>query len=469
LKSKLLEKLQNEQPHRTSVYERIRRPFGYAFGGMVLTAAAFLFILAQTDVLMKEANEVMSDAMLSGSIEISQADDQAFGSLVAGDGMQAGDNIARESAPSGMGAQGGSFDALDAPMMPTITEENVGGGTPTTKAERIMPPYRETRQTYLYTGDNLSETYDATVSVLKRIKGKSNTNVSSALKQLNFGLIDLDTFPQLSLENMSVKTGDDHYITVDMNEEAVYIVQNSPIGILEPAACTSRMCTPTGLDVNAVPAESTLIEKANAFLTRHSINTEIYGDPEIEASWKRQFEAAKTDPSHSYLSETVPVIYPLMINGTYVHDQGGNKTGMTVNVNARTLSVTGVWNMTTHTYQSSNYAAETDISKIVEYAEQGGYTNAWVYYGDEQGSSEPKPLEITTPYRAYVTVWTYREDIGQSQELLVPALIFPVVKTADTHPYLPDHIVVPLAKELIQQQKNEMFPYPTEPEILPAQ
>lgn len=64
----------------------------------------------------------------------------------------------------------------------------------------------------------------------------------------------------------------------------------------------------------------------------------------------------------------VSVIYPQQHDGTAVMDEGGNPVGISVSINLRTRQVTGVWNLRTLRYESSQYPAVTDFRRVVDIA-----------------------------------------------------------------------------------------------------
>ena len=90
---------------------------------------------------------------------------------------------------------------------------------------------------------------------------------------------------------------------------------------------------------------------------------------------------------------------------------------------------------------------ETDVDRILALAGQGG-----TYYPvSENNNYKIVEIKIGTPHIAYVQTWIF-EDNTNSQ-LLVPALIFPIINIPDEVQYFyKENVVVPLAKDIVSQR-----------------
>ena len=69
------------------------------------------------------------------------------------------------------------------------------------------------------------------------------------------------------------------------------------------------------------------------------------------------------------------------------------------------------------------------------------------YAGDP--NSEKVTLELETPEVGLVKVWQYNGTT--TTELFVPSLIFPISANTQTNGYFPQRVVLPLAKELLNE------------------
>jgi hypothetical protein len=142
------------------------------------------------------------------------------------------------------------------------------------------------------------------------------------------------------------------------------------------------------------------------------------------------------------------VQYPLVVDGREVWEQGGyERSGLSVNVNIRTMKVTSFYGLQTQNYQSSNYAAETDKDRLLKFALQG---DLWPQgnYPVENFQVKEVEVKLGTPEVKFMRYWKY--DVNQSIELLVPALVFPVLETTPADgSFYKSAVVIPLAKEVL--------------------
>jgi hypothetical protein len=192
-----------------------------------------------------------------------------------------------------------------------------------------------------------------------------------------------------------------------------------------------------------VPKDEILIKVADKFIKERGIDISYCGSPEVDQNWKQY--------NSEYIGDTVSVVYPLLINGEKVYEESGQAYGLYVGVNIREQKVASIWNYTSQDYLSSEYEAETNFSRIIKFAEQGGrYRRYWNAEGEEI-----KEIKLGTPEIAYVKIWQYINQ--ENNELLVPAMVFPIIEGPDG--FYMRNVIVPLAKELLdeaeQQSNNE--------------
>ena len=93
---------------------------------------------------------------------------------------------------------------------------------------------------------------------------------------------------------------------------------------------------------------------------------------------------------------------------------------------------------------------ETDTDKILEVAKSGqrkfNFDNPTKIF----------EFELGTPKQALMRVYNYENGI--SKQFLAPCLIFPVTKTPDDAGYYQENIVVPLVKELLENESAQAYP-----------
>lgn len=404
----------------------------YALGGGVLvTILALAIIIVFPFSLTPKEKDNINDKF-SFSPKISKVAGNAFGELSSAESIS--DEV-RTTGTLGMGGGGVTTEssktmALDASLDMVAPDM------------KIMPmPYS---YKYKYVGDDFS--LDSQVDVLKRIK---NSDASRALfaafsgKQI--GPIDLGVFSGLGLENLSILEDREYGYQISFNlKEGTFSINENweKWRNIEMEKCRDDACYQSfRLKMTDIPADSQLLSIANDFLREKRIDVSAYGGPVVENNFREQYERT-ADKTSFYVPEAVSVVYPLVINGEEVVDESGNKNGIRVNVNTRVGRVSGVYGLSIQNYESSSYQAETDVQKIIEIAERGG--QRWYYESENQIE-----LELGTPEKTLVNVWNYRD--GQSEELLVPALIFPILNPPTEEYYYQRNVVVPLAQDILKR------------------
>lgn len=302
---------------------------------------------------------------------------------------------------------------------------------------------------YAYQGERLELT-EASGEVFRRLKGdgplaRSGRNL---LGNFRLPLINLGDFRNPAVTHVSLAEERDQglLINVDFREEQIYISENWEKWRIPERencgpdpACWERW----RLKPSDVPADNELIAMADRFLATYSIDLTNYDRPRVIDNQWREIYARTNDLSSLYIPEYATVIYPLIINGETAYDQGGGYHGLRVNINLFKKAASGLSGLQPYRYETSNYELETDFSQIIAAAEKGGWNRG--YWG---GDSE-RIMELGSPKKIYVQFWRYQD--GRSDELLVPALAFPILNPLPDMYYGPTTITVPLVKEMLAE------------------
>jgi len=318
----------------------------------------------------------------------------------------------------------------------------------TIMSPRIIAPMHS--YIYVYKGDALDLASSTTGTVYRRLKGDGNlsNNLDSLISSKSFGPINLSSFSNLQTNSISLvenkKLG--LSINIDFNEENISISQNWSQWQSDRDKCgDNQACWDSyRIKINDIPDDASLIKMTNDFLAEKGINVDHYGAASVDNNWRANYEAS-TDKANYYIPEEVSVIYPLVVDGQTVYDQSGNLDGLRVTVNLLQKAVSGVSNLTSYRYETSDYALETDSSKILALAEKGGYGSG-VYYMN--GTQDKITLELGTPVKSLIHFWRYANNVND--ELLIPALIFPI-NNAPADYYGSKFITVPLAQEMVNE------------------
>lgn len=418
--------------------------FVYSFYGamatVVVAVVAVVFISGgghKPAVGGLSANEKAANAP-----KFSKLSGSAFGSLAS---------AANVGGTAPMGAGG----AENNPLAANAKQAPAGGGASAMMSRtdsKIMPPYGGKTYKFIYKGQELKQEL-AQLDVMKRIKGGENSvDTRNLISGLNVNYADLNTFPDQKIQNINfIQKSDYGYITnVSLDEGMISIYQNWETWPSGKCGNDNKCFEALRVGLNDMPSDQDLIAIADGFVSSHGIDRASFGDPEVNADWRRQYELT-SDKADYYFPDSVEVIYPLKLDGKFVYDEySGAKSGLSVSVQVKDRKVSSVNNLTTQAYDTSAYEMETDAKKIVAYAEKGGLGGV-MYWGDDKAKVED--LELSDPEMVFVRQYIYKDN--QNTELYVPALAFPIVNPPKEPYFNRKAVIIPLAKEILNDRLNE--------------
>lgn len=353
---------------------------------------------------------------------------------------------------------------------PPATPKPTSGVSPTTRIYPgpDMPGYQSAQYRFVYRGNEIKG-LSKEVEVLRRTSGGLVLPNASGLNQalLNFGL-NLSGFSELGVTQVTLNqdTSQGYSLYVDFENGQMNLNQNMRYEKQPWLECRDEACSEGyRLRESDVLSDKELVAIAKQFLAKHGVGLGVYGEPVVQNEWQAAYDKLSArDRATYYIPDVMTVLFPLRIQGQGVYE-GFQPVGLGVGVSLRDKSVTGVWNLTTQNYESSTYPAISEATQVIAAAEQGGY-------GSGYGVSAPKPfmlplapgqppvqersavrseptaeVELGTPERAYLKVWTYRAEMSQGEELYVPAFVFPVARVPQGVEIYQKYVVVPLVHE----------------------
>lgn len=401
--------------------------------GVIAVVALVALVLTQQPGIAPQKGGKLA---LGSAISIEAAGARAFGSLNV--------DTAAVSANLGLRSQAGGGSGIAAPAASPAPEAATSESAKIASDLSILP-YEPINYRFLYKGE--MPELAAEQVVYKRLKGDSLP--ADAFRGLNLGLLDLNRFSSAKLQSFNLIEDRDfgYAVYVDGIEGMVSISQNWMKWPNPGANCRDEACWQAlRMTADQIPSDAEAIAMADKFLSDYGIAKDAYGAPVVRNEWRVQYERA-ADKSLVYVPESVSVVYPLMIDGRAAIDEAGYPTGLTVNVNARHKRVDGVWNLATNRYQSSTYAGVTDAAKLLSVVEKGG-----VWGWTDPNAAKTVEIELGAPELVLTKMWVPRAA-GAADELLVPALRFPVLNPPADQPWFRDNVTVPLAQELLEQSQ----------------
>jgi len=418
---------------------------GAVFTGLILIVAGVVYY-QQTRVM-----PFSTEALFSQNVKITQLRAGAFGTLALG-----GENGFATEEATGLGGGGGA--GAVAPRA-----QSGGGGNLAISKDTASAIYPVYSYEYQYVGDDISLGDTDRLPVFRKVIGQFTAQVVSALTNFNVGLIKLDSFQNKQLQNFAV-VEDRSYgyiVSVDVVNEQVGLYENYQTWDDPYANCVTEDCYERlRLKESDMPSDEQLIAISDAFLQKHGVDMDAYGTPQVNNDWRLYQDSVN---GNIFVPDVVSIIYPLVLNGETVYDEGGRPTGLNVNVNVRQQIVSGVWNLSTQNYESSEYQVETDADRLITLAKQGNWRYPLYHYEGENVNKIT--VELGTPDHILVQVYMYTN--GTSEQLFVPALSFPVVNVSGNQgnedKYLVNsRVVIPIVKDLLDQAEadNLLMPRP---------
>lgn len=411
------------------------------------TAAVAVFAVVQSP-FANRSQEVGTGSPLF-SYQVETAGEKAFGDL---SGISA-PSLQQESGTRAQGGGGGGNPSM-APMA------DMGVSNDAMMAEgKMIAPYNPVKYTYSLK----SELTDlpAMVDVFKHKPVSSNVSLASIASRFNIGNIDLNSFAGASVDSLTFSENKEfgYQVTVDFRNGTLSV--NAQWEKWPQSNCQTEACWQAQqVKIGDIPADDILVSIAQKFVEDHGISLENYGAPEVDTQWRVEYDRA-ADKSNVYIPETLRVIFPLMVDGKVVYDQGGAKTGISVGVHVKHKRVMDVWGIGDRTFVKSSYEGVTDPAVIKAYLDNLGNWPVHIMYAREDGSTtDAKEVNVTLgePTMSYATF--YRSNGNMGEELLIPSLIFPVESSTDANGYYSQTIVVPLAKEVLEDQGSIGRPMP---------
>jgi hypothetical protein len=472
LKLKLLSRAEDliaEKKLKTNWFSGIFmvKNFSYAVFGaglVIFILAPVLFLVSfQNQVLqVMPKNEKATQKQAIFTTGIHQAQNEAFGKLssMAAQSLNVSEtaNGSRSLAPVAQGMGGGGGVASASGVSTVSADSSVA-------SSKMMMPYNPEKinYRYVYEGEEFS-LQESELPVYKRIKDNSGgQRLAGVLAGLGFGFVDLSKFDNLKINNLNLTEDKEfgYMLSVNLDENSISISQNWMKWPNFYNNCQTEECfAKNRLQPGDVPADDQVISVAKDFLVNLGINMEYYGPAFVQDAWRAEYARAE-DKSNAWVPDSLNVIFPLIINEQTAYDMGGERSGLNISVDIRNMKVSGAYDITGNNYESSAYEAIMDADKIMESVKKGGYQN---YLGATVYADPDKTVEIKldSPTIELVRYYNYNNENGATEELFIPALIFPVKSVSDDTAYFyRKSVIVPLAKEIFEAENdNRALPVP---------
>jgi len=488
-RKELRERLLREFPQRTAVssgpWSRLAGGFAnrwtFAAAGAVLGALVIFAVTTSAPSVTQNVGTGQPAGLgfnsrieLGVGAKIERAAAHAFGPLLAagneaaapvrdpgGSGKMAAFSTSSAQPQYGYTAPGADASTTTMPApAPDLPPLGLGGGGGVSvggvgPAPERMPIYRPP-VSYRFDYPGELQLGDARqVDVLKRSDQFDSKLLAGIVSRVDLGLMDLGRLQDLKVQNVSLAEDRDfgYFVNINFDDGSINISQNwnrwpQPYVNCVPGAD----CSPPRLTLADMPADDAVIAISDAFLKELGISTADYGAAEVDHGWRQYYDTAENQADY-WFPDQITVQYPLVVNGLKVYNSDGRFVGLMVGIDVRNRRVANVSPIYIQNYSSSAYDAQTDAAKVKELISRGGIMPFY-----SEGAEKVIDLSLGEPEQAYYSNWIYAN--GVSENILVPALVFPIKdQPADQSLYL-EKVVVPLAKELYDQPQGGGVPVP---------
>lgn len=407
-------------PWGLALVSQFLKPVGYAVVGAAILALIVVPVMWNRQKLNLES---------SFAFQETETEENAFGKLAFnGAGTQGEEALGR-----GGGGVGGAV-AVEVP----VAEESVVAAKPPI-APITIPVMEKINYVYTYKGEDFTVD-EVKAKVFQKVEDSGGSSALAAyFSKMKFVGLDLSKFRNTKLQYFAITEDRDHGYTLNMNlaKGVLSVNQNWE-------RWNQENLTP--LTVSDIPEDASIIAAANKFIGDYGIDTTPYGQPEVQKDWLQVLERMGGD----YVPSTINITYPLVVEGKVVYERYGGKVGLNMSVDVRRIQVANLWNLTTQNYKSSLYETETDVNRILELAEKGSNRHSF------DNPDKTLEFELGTPEMIYVRIINHGEK--QAKEFLAPALLFSVTKAPSEVEYYQKNIIVPLVKEMLEQELNPPMP-----------
>jgi len=403
--------------------------FAYALGGLALLLLVVLPFLTGQEAGRQDKKVVFNAG-------IQDIGSRAFGGL--GQGAE-GLYEPQADKPEGLGAGGGGQ------MTQEAYEQEKQSSEPDTR--RIMP--RRVNYEFVYKGKDF-DLPAGELPVYKRIKKSGSArDLAQELMDIQTDLMDLSRLRDARIRNLDLVENRQFGLSLNFNLQENMISLNKHYDKWPNpfADCQGdRECYENKrLSPGDVPSNKRIIGLADEFVSSYGIDMGHYGPGKVQDHWRKTYARAP-DKDNVHIPDEMSVVYPLVLNGQTVYAQSGEPTGLVVNVDIRHGKVAGAHPVMAYNFQSSAYPAVDDQESVLKLAKNGGLQP----YYKHKDPTETVTVELGTPQSALFKYFRHNQEDRTTQELYVPAFIFPVKSVSDDSAYFyREAVVVPAVKDLV--------------------
>lgn len=272
-----------------------------------------------------------------------------------------------------------------------------------------------------------------------------SSKIAQIIWNIDFNWVNIWNFDKLWVSNISLNQEKDFWynINIDFENNALNIYKNWSKW---PQIDYSKKQTQVILQENEV------ISIAKNFLTDYKIDLSKYGEARIEKSYLQIMTKYASDRiMPEYPNNITNVIFPKIVDNNEVYEEYGQASWVRMEIDLENKKVISLNGLSVDNYLKSEYKVETSKENILKIA------SVWWRYGfNNTDLKNLKYVDITliNPKLKYIN--TYKYDNNKTEEYLVPAIVFEVVKD-EKSTYYGETVTVPLVKDFYKYENDKII------------
>lgn len=282
-----------------------------------------------------------------------------------------------------------------------------------------------------------------TVDVHERTTSSRTIPFSSIAGSFDIDDVDLSSFGNATVDMVTFSQNQPYgySVSLSMTDGSASINQQWDQWPHPGDGCIDEACARKHqIKASDIPSDAELARIADDFFKRHGIDRSGYGNAVVEDTWQTSYAA--TDGENPWVPDSITVVYPLLIDGKTAMESYGGHAGVSVAVSVREKKVSSVWGLTQSSFKAEKHPAVSDRADIEEFISLTG-----------SETPDAPTATLKDPTIGYVRLPSYENNVAK--DLFVPAIIFRV-SAPEGSPYVPRTIAVPLAKDYLDEAKNDV-------------
>ena len=457
LRYMLKQKIQAGSPKMFSKKASWLQGVWYALGGavmasLILTPGFYFYYSPQQGAFMNsvpqfaesESALMMDMAMDDGAFEMEIAEEESMPAMAKMEGF-APMEIAEEEYESG---------AMEESLMLRSKAPGIGagGGSSMEKEEMSVLPIEDgdTRlaqpKSYRLAYEGVGfEIEGVERNIYKRGDFVKSVDSQKILEAFSLSNVDTSSLDNLNFESLTLFEDEKYGKGIQLSQTGEFSIQQNWRKWPDPYAnCTNQACyDEQQMTMDDVPSDEKVVEMAMELVNEYGIDVTAFGEPEVDTSWK-DFQ----NRGISYIPDTLTVTFPEELEGKPVYEQGGNKSGVKVNVSLRYKRASAIWGMNAAPLESEVVEIAGDANTITKLAEGGG-SNMYV---PDYAQGDIAVVGLAQPEEIFVKMWDFDQGTKVGTSVYVPALRFELMDAPKGVGIYQYNVFVPLVEKYREKQ-----------------